>query len=134
MLGCAVPQPRINEPISYGASETRCGVWPKTLARFRSKYALHWLHTLVVMNQSALYVPTEHVWNVYQAIQKARFSDEEKAFLYFVLARAQKTPLKGIIETPPKKYSKSVFKIIRHRSHLAYSCTRTRQSYTSLDV
>ena len=76
---------------------------------FDQNTLLHWLHTLVVMNQSALYVPTEHVWNVYQAIQKASFSDEEKAFLYFILARAQKTPLKGIIETPPKKDIQNLF-------------------------
>ena len=45
---------------------------------FHQSELLHWFHTLVVMNQSALYVPTAHIWSVYQAIQKKAFQMKRK--------------------------------------------------------
>lgn len=76
---------------------------------FHNRELLDWLHTLVVMNQSALYVPTEHVLNVYEAIQQTTYSDADQAFLYFILARAQKTPLKGLLAQAPREQILKLF-------------------------
>ncbi|MAA77731.1 MAG: hypothetical protein CL916_00610 [Deltaproteobacteria bacterium] len=86
--------------IEYGQNHWR---------EFHKQELLDWLHTLVVMNQSALYVPTEHVVHVYKAIQKITFSNEQQAFLFFILARAQKTPLKGLLPQAPKKDIQHLF-------------------------
>ena len=76
---------------------------------FHNEELLEWLHTIVVMNQSALYVPTEHVLDVYSKIKDTNYPSEKRAFLYFILARAQQTPLKGLLSLPPKATIKELF-------------------------
>lgn len=86
--------------------------------RLSDEELLQWLYTIVVMNQSALYVPTHHVVEVYEAIQKKTYAPKDKAFLFFIIASAENTPLKGILSLPSTQEIKDLFNILQDEDRI----------------
>ena len=79
---------------------------------------IQWLYTIVVMNQSALYVPTHHIVEIYEAIQQKTYESKDKAFLHFIISAAQNTPLKGILSAPPIEETKALFDILSEEDRI----------------
>jgi len=73
---------------------------------------LTWLHTIVIMNQSGIYIPTQHILDVHSKLQTQARAPEREAFYQYLLATAQNLPLKGLIPTPDKEKAQKLFSIL----------------------
>jgi hypothetical protein len=73
---------------------------------------------MVVMNQSSLYVPTQHIIDVYEEIKQNKYTPPQRSFLFFTLASAQRLPLKGILSMPPRSKIKKLFSELQDKDRI----------------